>query len=261
MRELGLGLGWELSAGGVAIPAGAVSVPADSGLDYQNAVSLGLTIRNFSAGAWFRIDSMPEVYISLLTIQKQTAPGVNEYFWLGHDSTAGGGNRGLSVADNQGAHSYQLLPALGTWFHVGVTKSGNTVKVYQNGVLVDWDTAAPGVNYTTNLGQASYVNIERLRWCNEQAAGQDFVGAIRSAFFTHHDSFAVMTDAEMAAVKSYSDPHNYGPSWATRAGSLANPAWPLTGPSSLTSPSSGEVLTVYGGPLGSTTKPAGITLP
>ncbi len=245
MREIGLGYGCDLSAGSVAIPAGAVSVPADSGLEI--AIGSG-TFDNWSAGAWFRIDSLLEQYVSLLVIQKQTAPGVNEYFFLGYDSLAGGGNRGLAVADNQGAHSYQLLPALGTWFHVGITKQGTTVKVYQNGSLIDWDTAAPGVNYSASLGQSSYVNIERMRWCNEQSAGQDFVGAIRSAFYVQG---TVLNDAQMAAIRQYSKPQNY-------IGGLTN-AWELPSASNLTG--SNGSLTAFGSALGNTTKPAGIIYP
>jgi hypothetical protein len=245
MRELGLGLGWELSAGGVAIPAGAVLVPADSGLEADIAIG---TFDNWSAGAWFRIDSLPEQYASLFVIQKQTAPGVNQYFWLGHDTLAGGGNRGLSVADNQGAHSYQLLPTPGTWFHVGITKNGTTVKVYQNGALVDWDTAAPATNYSVTMGQSSYVNIEKMRWCNENAAGQDFVGAIRSAFYVQG---TVLSDAQMAAIRQYSKPQNY-------IGGLTN-AWELPSASDL-SGSNGSI-TAFGSALGNTTKPAGIIFP
>lgn len=243
MKNLGLGLGWNLSAGGIAVPSEitAAEVPADSGLVLSS--SLNPTWTNWSAGAWFRIDSMPEQYVSLFVIQKASAPGTNEYFWLGHDQTAGGGNRGLSVADNQGAHSYQLLPALGTWFHVGIVKNVTTVKVWMNGVLIDWDTAAPGVNYSATMGQSSYVNIDRLKWCNEGGVGQDFVGAIRSAWYAN----TALVDPQMEAMPQYGDPSDNYP---------VDGRWELPNGATLTGD---PAALVYSGAAGgSTTGPSGI---
>lgn len=221
--------------------SGAIRVPAGASLQVNAPSS---TFDDFSAGAWFRIDSYPNQYISLFTITKEVSPGNNQYFWFGHDHDAGGspGARGLSVYGNNGSHSTTLLPAVGTWAHLAVTKTGSIVRAYINGVIVSWDTGGT----TVDIGQSQYVNIEKILWCKELGGTDVLDGAIRSAFLKQG---TVFNDTDILEIMTHSDPNEFTPMTAS---------WPLIAPTDLTA-TVGPNLTAVGTQLGFTAQPEEIT--
>lgn len=215
---------------------------------------VGPNVGDFAAGAWFRIDTLLEQYVALIALQKNGDLGTGgKYAWFGFDSEAGGGpgNRGLGFFDGNGGHCFELLPALGTWFHAAVVKVGTEVRAFLNGALCTWDTG--GSPTFMSAEHAAYTEIDRLRFCNE--IGWDspgHVGAIRGAFILEAIPPSWGAD-ELALIMPRSDP---------RGGEAINDGtWPLTTDSSLFDTANIQPFTKIGGTWGVTSKPAGITLP
>jgi hypothetical protein len=256
MRGLDLGLGLTprglLSGGGV--------LPQTSTYSDQQAIAAphaslfpGGAATDFSFGAWFKIIERLDQYVTFFCMQKTSNIGENgSYFWFGYDSAAGGGSRGLAVYGNNGTHSYDLLPATGTWFHASVTKQGNTVRAYLNGILCDWDGAAPDTNFTADIGNAAYDEINRATIARELDVGDGDKTriAVRAAWFTE----GRLLDAQIAAIMQYSDPWNYDFGARTFA-------WPLVGGNLSGRDPNGAASNLTGTVSSHASSPAGIILP
>ncbi len=218
----------------------AISVPSGGRFERSAAdISVAGAINDFSFTCWVRIDSLPEQYISLLTFP------VGTYFWLGYDSSLSA-TRGLALYEGNGGHSTTLLPALGTWFHVGLVKVGTSITVYLDGTVVLWDTGGLPAVFTG--ANSTYTGITTMMLCNEAAAGQDFVGAICAAAFTT----TALSQPQVAAIRLASDPQTAGP--------IDVSSYPLTGSTDLVDTLANEDLVAYG-TMGDTTGPTELDPP
>lgn len=251
--EIGVGIsGFPWRSGGVLLPSTAA---------YLNQVPLTIPVANiapagvvgdFSFGAWYKIIQSFDQYDTFFVLQKMSNIGESgSYYWFGRDRTAFGGNRGLALFGPGGSHSYPLLPANGTWFHAGATKTGVTCRAYLNGAEVDWDTAVPGTNYSLDIGSASYDDIDRCTICREIDPLDDdrTQMAVRAAFFANER----FTQAQMAAIMVRSDPRN-------APGVTIDGSWRLTSGTDFAD-TAGGIGAMTGVAATQGDSPAGITLP
>lgn len=240
-----------------ALPATAVSFP--TGALFQRSAS-GLAsagvVGDFTFGAWYRVDAMLEQYAALFSLQKSADPGATgKYFWAGIDSGRPPATRGISVFGSNGSHSLgDLLEYVGdgsvgsgTWFHAAVTKTGQQVRCYLDGVLTPQESA----DYA-DIGHVTYTEIDRIYAANEAGfGGVGYNGAMRAVFVMGR----ALSQAEIAAARVKSQP--------VTAGDTAEVgAWPFTTSADLSDALGGEAFTLASGALGADTAgPSAITEP
>ncbi len=252
MRGLGLFRGMRKPGGSVGAPppyaTTAVRFPTGALFTRNASGFTGGNVGDFSFGGWFRKDALLQQYLTFFAMN--TAPGTytpGSYFWLGHDSTAGGGNRGVSLDTGAGAHSLTLLPANGTWFHLALSKAGPVITVWQDGVQVSWDAGQPDPT-VFDCGRASFASINHLYLCEEDGfGGLGFNGAIRAPYVK--DSAMTAGEHATARVKSSPIPVGIG-------------SWPFQNAGNYSDANGGQSFVKAWGTLGAdTTGPAGITGP
>lgn len=261
-----IGFGWwgiRHGASAPVLPTTAVYVPPGPSLPgprlhcAPGALAPGGVLGGFSFFGWMRITTQPQQYIGLLTAE------TGEYLFLGHDNTAGEGpeSRGLFFYDGHGGgvggHSFETLPAHGTWFHFAYSiwfpSEGNgRVRAWINGVPCTWDSgpAVPTDGELVGIPWNETTNIELANQDWDQTATD---AAIRAWGLVGKTP---LTTAEVLLLMSQSTP-------GTGVSGL-NPLgiWPLTTKDDLGS-AQGVTLTVVNGPLAAddTHPPAGITSP
>lgn len=254
MRELGLGLGWDLSSGGIAVPSTAVLV--NSGARFEVApgevLAPGTILNNFFVSAWVRIDDKTNQYTSFFTTQG------TDYTWLGMDYLAASAQRNIAYSAPNGGHALGAYGPTGVWHHIAWSIQGNRIEGWFDGAPADWDSG-PSPNYNADTGRAGIITTT-LRLLNEVGASQDFIGGIRSLAIGRKNAGHLLA-ADVANQMVRSNPFTSGSS--ALAGYSMLGVWPLSDKNNLSNAiSGGPSLTLLGGTLGNnTTGPALITLP